>query len=239
MVTLQVISDVHTEFHKDKGVEYCSNLDATGVDVLVIAGDFCSWATNDHSRLVFKNLQRYPNIVYVPGNHDYWHAGPAYLMGARFRKLEKEFKNVTVLDNDVAVIAGQRFLGGTMWFPRCQANGYWSDFANVMGGSEWIAGENEGFLDLARNEIQEGDVVVTHHLPSKNSIARQFYGLDTNKFFVTECDELIKQAEPKLWIFGHTHQAFDYKIGVTRMICNPFGYPTEKTGYQERLLIKV
>jgi hypothetical protein len=28
-----------------------------------------------------------------------------------------------------------------------------------------------------------------------------------------------------LWVHGHTHSSFDYKLGKTRIICNPRGYP--------------
>lgn len=239
MVTLKVISDVHTEFHADKGVEFCSTLEAEGVDVLVIAGDFCTWQTNDHSRLVFKNLKQFKKILYVPGNHDHWHAGPGHLMSARFRKLEKAFPNVSVLDNRVLEVQGHRFIGGTMWFPRTEVRGYWSDFAFVHGGQDWIAGQNEAFLDLARNEIRPGDVVITHHLPSYKSVGAVFRDSPTNKFFVTECDELIKQTRPQLLLHGHTHLSADYDLGATRVVCNPFGYPTERTGFRENLLIEL
>lgn len=32
------------------------------------------------------------------------------------------------------------------------------------------------------------------------------------------------------WFFGHTHDAHKFKIGETRVMCNPRGYPNE---YQE------
>lgn len=32
---------------------------------------------------------------------------------------------------------------------------------------------------------------------------------------------------PMLWVHGHTHEAFDYRIGNTRVIVNPRAYPNE------------
>ena len=29
----------------------------------------------------------------------------------------------------------------------------------------------------------------------------------------------------KLWIAGHTHESFDYRVGETRVVGNPAGYP--------------
>jgi Icc-related predicted phosphoesterase len=37
-------------------------------------------------------------------------------------------------------------------------------------------------------------------------------------------EEFILEHQPRLWIHGHTHETFDYRIGKTRIICNPRGY---------------
>ena len=39
----------------------------------------------------------------------------------------------------------------------------------------------------------------------------------------------------KLWVHGHTHDEFDYKIGITRVVCNPRGYPKEKSNWHFKL----
>ena len=31
----------------------------------------------------------------------------------------------------------------------------------------------------------------------------------------------------RLWVSGHTHEAFDYEVGATRCIGNPTGYSGE------------
>ena len=36
---LQIMSDLHLEMHADRGAEFIRELDPTGVDVLVLAGD--------------------------------------------------------------------------------------------------------------------------------------------------------------------------------------------------------
>ena len=48
-----------------------------------------------------------------------------------------------------------------------------------------------------------------------------------NPFFVCDCEEIMKRREPAIWIHGHTHVAFDYFLGRTRVICNPIGYPRQ------------
>jgi Icc-related predicted phosphoesterase len=36
---------------------------------------------------------------------------------------------------------------------------------------------------------------------------------------------------PKLIVHGHTHEACDYMIGDTRVVCHPRGYPKETPYY--------
>ena len=74
-------------------------------------------------------------------------------------------------------------------------------------------------------------VVVGHHAPSKLSVKPRYkddhivngaYSSDLSEF-------ILNNPRIKLWTHGHTHDAFDYKIGSTRIVCNPRGYH----GYEE------
>ena len=69
-------------------------------------------------------------------------------------------------------------------------------------------------------------VVVGHHAPSSRSVA-DWYRADTvmNGAFRSELDEFIEdRPQIQLWIHGHMHNASDYVIGQTRVVCNPRGY---------------
>jgi Icc-related predicted phosphoesterase len=72
--------------------------------------------------------------------------------------------------------------------------------------------------------IFEGDVVVTHHLPSERLISPKFRANDLNRFYVCPMDFTLERKNPKAWVFGHTHDSAKMKIGKTSMICNPYGY---------------
>lgn len=53
-------------------------------------------------------------------------------------------------------------------------------------------------------------------------------------FDFSDCDLII--------LAGDTHigKGIDYKIGNTRVICNPAGYPGEIVkGYKEKLIVKI
>jgi predicted phosphodiesterase len=69
---LQIMSDLHFEMHADGGAELIRDLDPTGVDVLVLAGDITMARHYEDLANVFKPLARkYRHILYVPGNHEY------------------------------------------------------------------------------------------------------------------------------------------------------------------------
>ena len=78
---------------------------------------------------------------------------------------------------------------------------------------------------------EEKFVVVGHHTPSFQSMAKKYIGDDLmNGGYHSDLSEFIlDHPQIKLWTHGHTHELFDYTIGETRVVCNPRGYH----GYEE------
>jgi Icc-related predicted phosphoesterase len=70
-------------------------------------------------------------------------------------------------------------------------------------------------------------VVVTHHSPSPQSVPDRFLDDPLSPAFSSNLEWLIKRYQLAAWIHGHTHDSFDYKIGKTRVVCNPAGYQHE------------
>jgi hypothetical protein len=44
-----------------------------------------------------------------------------------------------------------------------------------------------------------------------------------------------------LWIHGHMHDAFDYRVHGARIVCNPRGYAPDQLseGFQADLVVRV
>lgn len=82
-------------------------------------------------------------------------------------------------------------------------------------------------LDEVMEEHPELPVVVVgHHAPSKQSTHPRYAGeYIMNGAYSSDMDEwIMDRPRIKLWTHGHTHEPFDYAVGVTRVVCNPRGY---------------
>src|SRR5262245_11015037 len=69
---IQLLSDVHVEFHRDDGRAFVESLDPTDVDVLVLAGDIA--VGEGIPGTLSRFCRRYCNssVVYVHGNHEFY-----------------------------------------------------------------------------------------------------------------------------------------------------------------------
>lgn len=241
MPVLQIMSDVHVEFFRDDSKRFFDSLDPTGADILVLAGDIDVGPYIDPTLRAF--CARWPRVVFVSGNHEYYNSSPVAVRSVMSR-LVKEVPNLTWLDSKPVVVDGVRFIGGTLWFSKPvnvpeTTRIAMNDFHTIREFEPWVYDENLRCEAVLRAKAKDAHVVVTHHLPTMRAIAPQYAGNPLNHFFCHDLTDLIESAQPPLWIFGHTHAAADFKIGETRLVCNPKGYPHEKKPFNDRLLIEV
>jgi predicted phosphodiesterase len=87
-------------------------------------------------------------------------------------------------------------------------------------------------------------VVVTHHLPSWQSVAVRYQEDPVSAGFASDLESILRAFEPSLWIHGHTHDSFDYRLGKTRVICNPRGYVSragtvENAAFKSDLIVDI
>ncbi len=234
---LHLLNDLHLEFAEFEPPP-------TAADVVVLAGDIgAKWHGIEWANQSF----RVP-VVYVLGNHEYY--------GERMDKVLRECRaraapHVHVLDGDALTIDGWRFLGATLWTDfalygaeRCaaaieSAQNAMNDFRRIRvkslaGFSKLTALASLGLhrrqRDWLEKAIAAGDpartIVVSHHAPHRGSLAPYYVGDLLSPAFVSDLSPLLGTVP--LWCHGHTHDSFDYRVGATRVLCNPRGYiPSE------------
>jgi hypothetical protein len=171
---------------------------------------------------------RFRAVFYVPGNHEFYRAEAPDAL-ERIRKRVAQHPRVTLLEPGViARWRDHRVVGATLWFregpdhPRLAS--MLSDFSEISEFVPWVYEQNRQHRAWLDEVVREGDVVVTHHLPSRRSVAPRYEGDPLNVFFVCDEERLIEERRPALWVHGHTHESFRYPIGTTTVICNPLGY---------------
>ena len=216
-----VVSDLHCEFHRDGGRSMVASLPEA--DVIVLAGDIVVARNISGPLKLF--CAKWPHVVFVEGNHELYGGNPI-TVHKELSELVSTTPNFHWLNNSAVTIDGQRFIGGTLWFAAWPAmdRSWLNDFHVIKGFEPWVWQENAKTLTYLAAEVLPTDVVVTHHCPSWQSSHPKFAGSPFNRFFVCDVEPIIREHQPKLWIHGHTHESFDYKVGETRVVCNPFGY---------------
>lgn len=250
---LRILSDLHEEFRDRLGP---LALPAVQADVTVFAGDIANG-------LDVLDVVRRPEFdgtdkLIVPGNHEYYGAAIGPVRAALREAVERANAApqvrargaIVLLDDDVAVLRGVRFVGGTLWTDyaldgeagRARALAlspkYVTDYRLVQTepgepftpeASIALHQRTRALLARALAEPFAGaTVVVTHHAPHPGSVAARFAGHPVNPAFVNELTALMGPAA--LWIHGHTHDSFDYDVAGTRVLANPAGYRRRRDG---------
>jgi len=267
-------SDLHLEF----GDIMLKNTE--NADVLVLSGDICVArdlnAVDNHEILgtsnkstryhnFFQNCcEEFKNVIYVMGNHEYYHGDFAKSFTHIKVKLGY-LPNLHVMEKEFKTFDNVTFIAGTLWTDMNKEDpltlsgikSYMNDYRIIEDSSEPVyyrdsdgnshtrvgkftpeksVDEHKSMLmviDEVTKNIPNGRfVVVGHHSPSKLSTKPQ-YEHDTlvNGAYSSDLSEFIMdRPQIKVWTHGHTHHEFDYKVGETRIVCQPRGYD----GYEDQ-----
>jgi Icc-related predicted phosphoesterase len=96
------------------------------------------------------------------------------------------------------------------------------------------------FLQTVVHAQHQGPtVVITHHAPHSRSLHPRYAKDLLSAAYVSDLEDLIVAAAPELWVHGHVHSNFDYRVGRTRVLCNPHGYGAENSDFDPALVVEV
>lgn len=244
---IRVLSDLH---HAGQNVFKYVEQDE---DVVVLAGDISrgitgvTWARRTINR----------PIIYVPGNHEYdEHDIP--VLRKEFRSLNRRhFPDCHVLINRWVIIDGVQFVGTTL-FPdytyfgeehqaecaRLSSRAI-SDFTCQLRKGRFITPQlharynrvSKRFLQRALRVPATTRILVTHYC-AQWSVAPKFRNDPVTAGYAVPLPNEIVQGFDR-WYHGHTHEFFNYKIGNTRIICNPRGFCSESNGFVHNFVDEV
>ena len=230
---IQVASDLHLEFFERRFPGY-RVVEPAGADLLVLAGDI-----HRHAEAVDAFMDWPCPILLLHGNHELYKAdanASIALLRARTGGT-----GIQYLENDEAIVAGVRFLGCCLWTDyeldgdavrvMAEAEAFISDHRLISTAQGLFRAadalefhrHSRAWLERKLGEPFDGKtVVVSHHAPHPASVHPRFAGDTLNPCFVSDLTDLLRGAD--LWIHGHVHNSFDYKVGRTRVVANPRGY---------------
>jgi len=255
------ISDIHLESFR----EYRPPIQPNEKDInLLLAGDICEIDKLSILMPFINDMsQRYKNVVYIPGNHEFYH-GHLTISLTKFREaINGQFDNVHFLSNEHVNIDGVNIVGTTLWtgFNRGDPMAMWdvernlndyrlirtSNYQRIKAVNTY--NEHIKALEYLKKTFHElkgqRNMVMSHHAPSPLSIAEAYKNDPLNPGFVSDLSELIADLEPLAWVHGHVHNSFDYDLYGCRVVCNPRGYQFYRMGrpeneaFSESLLVQI
>lgn len=244
-MNLQIASDLHLEHLIAAFPGYRVIEPAPGADVLILAGDI-------HSGIkAVKTFADWPvPVLYVVGNHEFY--------GHSFDQLRVDLSaacrgtNVHFLDNSELVLGDIRFLGATLWTDYRLFSGmpvekahlvatanladhrYIGTQAGMFSPKDACDQHEQSLAWLKRRLAQPFDgktVVISHHAPHIRSVHERYLGSPLNVCFASNLDAVLEGPNaPALWVHGHVHDTFAYKVGACQVVANPRGYARNKWG---------
>lgn len=232
---IQIASDLHLEYLQSLFPGYRVIEPAPDADVLVIAGDIHSGTK------AIETFADWPvPVVYVHGNHEAYEDDYARFVGKM--RAAATGSNVHYLEQDEYIFKGVRFLGCCLWTDyrlnpekqqeaMAEAELRLNDHRLIRNGEDNFTAamalaehqQARAWLEAKLAEQFDGTtVVVTHHAPHPGSIHPRYADMPINAAFISDLTPLVEKTA--LWIHGHVHDSFDYRVGGARVVANPRGY---------------
>lgn len=235
-----LLSDLHHELWREKApvINPC----ASRPDLVILAGDIdtgakaVAWAGHTFGGIP---------VLYVHGNHESY--------GRNLDDTQDEIEAACTLAGNLhflncgEYIAGTvRFLGATMWTDFClfgddtraaamrEAEAVMNDYRRIRlakkGYRKLRAPDTAAFharhkswLGKKLDEPFAGTtVVITHMAPSMQSVTGVYERDLISAAYASRLEALASKAD--VWVHGHMHESFDYRIGPCRVVTNPCGY---------------
>ena len=252
---VQIFSDLHADVAPIKAITVAPDIDA-----VVVAGDICQGAERAYTVLRQIVPMQVP-IVFVMGNHEYYGRCLQDEL-AQARDIAPLY-GVHLLENGSIDLDGVRFVGATLWTDyrlfgetnvplamQAARDGLNDHRRIAWSKAPWRRFRPQEALLLHRRSrafikaelakpFAGPTVVVTHHAPYPGSLHPRYQSDLLSAAYVSDLTPVIEAGRPDFWIHGHIHKSFGYRVGPTRIFCNPHGYGNENPDFDPALVVEV
>ncbi len=252
---IRIASDIHSEFFQLEDIpamalQALPKMEDDKETMLVLAGDIGSMHKPANlGSFIDEVAPRFKHVYYIPGNHEFY-GGNIQSACDVIAILIKPHKNVTFsncgsFDNIHMTTLWTDFEGGNP-VSMNEAAAYMNDYRLINNGKRRNSPTDILQMHTAMRQhletfVKEGDIVITHHAPSFQSVPEEYKHERINGAYASDLEDLILRKKPAVWFHGHMHTAKDYMIGNTRIIINPRGYGNQhkSNGYNPRLVVDI
>ena len=242
----ETMSDIHLNLWKYSPDKLSAVLPKVpDVPNLILAGDIGDPDEASLYNILQLAKQRYQRVIYIPGNHEFYARHPGSKKSpisvlSWFDKLDTQWDNFHFFYRRTEVYDGIRVIGATAW-STSPKDTEWSKLISEEGRKDIH------FLEQSLLHSREPALVVTHYPSTLRVLQPDFLNKITQYDYAQDLERLYHYPV-KTWIFGHVHQKHDFTIpysssmsgsGTIRIICNPYGYPTDGITCQHPLQFSI
>lgn len=225
------------------------NFSTRTANILIVAGDL-----SDNIDISIEYLNRlsnnYDKILFVDGNHEHVHRYPSLFSIKEINEKVKKFNNdklVYLPENDF-ILDGTVFIGACGWWDYNKKTNLEN---HIHYFKEWIPhfnkNDNLEFIDnVYKQSVEEGDILkekiekynkddtinniilVTHTVPLKECCDQSHISESYETQLNSKLNMLVKEKNKiSHWIFGHTHDHYEFFKHDIYFLCNPRGRPED------------
>lgn len=222
----QVASDLHLEM-LPRGADFSSKLPPALTSLMVLAGDIYVGRADDFLDVLSRVASRYPRVLYVAGNHEYYGSRREVYSMREVREYVaaccRRIHNVDFLDDSSVTVDGVEFVGGTMWtnvppseFP--VANLKMADFS-VIGVDRDAQPAASGVGDV--RSLSPEDVVEMHAATKRYFEERIRAAEATGTEVVAVTHHAPSARHVGAWTRGDTYRSFYFSTDLDRLLRAP------------------
>jgi predicted phosphodiesterase len=246
---IHALSDIHIDY--DENARWIANLSITEYqdDVLILAGDvtdtlpLLDWCLSALAKRFYK-------VLFVPGNHDLW-----VVREDREKNSLQKFDDICAVvessgasmqafcNQDVSIIPVLGWYDYSFGEPSEELKSIWMDYRACRWPSGFTEKDVAAYFGAFNNKqvnLAGGKVITYSHFLPRIDLMPGFIPNAKKLLYPvmgsSQLDLQLRQFNPNIHVYGHSHVNRQVSIDGVSYINNAFGYPSETGITAKRLM---